>query len=99
MNFTTTNDGGKVTIKFEGRLDTVTSPQLEEALVPIIAETKDVAFDFAKLEYLSSAGLRVILSAHKKLKAAGGRLTVANVNSVVKNVFDLTGFSSILNII
>lgn len=99
MNLTTTMDGGKATVAFEGRLDTATSPQLEAELVKVLEAAKDVTFDFAKLEYLSSAGLRIILSTHKKLKAAGGGLTVANVNQVIKNVFDMTGFSDIINII
>ena len=99
MNLTTTADGGRTTIAFEGRLDTSTSPRLEEELVPVLKASKEVTFDFAELEYLSSAGLRVILSTHKKLKAAGGGLSVANVNAVIKNVFDLTGFSDILHIV
>ena len=87
------------TLFFDGRLDTQTSPKLEADLAPILKESKNVMFDFAKLDYLSSAGLRVILSTHKKLKAAGGTLTVTNVNDVIKNVFDLTGFSDILHIV
>lgn len=99
MNITTSADGSGITLYFEGRLDTVTSPKLEEELVSLMNETNTIIFDFTKLEYLSSAGLRVILSTHKKLKAAGGMLKVANVNEVIKNVFDLTGFSDILNIV
>ena len=99
MNLITTMDGTNALISFEGRLDTATSPQLEAELAKVYGSAKNVTFDFARLEYLSSAGLRIILSAHKKLKAAGGGLTVANVNTVIKNVFDLTGFSDIINII
>ncbi|MDO4560051.1 MAG: STAS domain-containing protein [bacterium] len=99
MNLTTTTENGRTTITFEGRLDTSTSPRLETELASALKTAKEVTFDFAKLEYLSSAGLRVILSTHKKLKAAGGGLTVANVNEVIKNVFDLTGFSEILHIV
>ena len=99
MNIITTMDGTNALIAFEGRLDTATSPQLEAELAKTYGAAKNVTFDFAKLEYLSSAGLRIILSAHKKLKTAGGGLTVANVNAVIKNVFDLTGFSDIIDII
>lgn len=99
MNITTSAEGSGITLYFEGRLDTVTSPKLEEMLAPLLKETKEMTFDFAKLEYLSSAGLRIILSTHKKLKAAGGMLTVANVNEVISNVFEMTGFSDILHIV
>ena len=98
MNIVTTINGTETELAFEGRLDTTTSPQLEAELAKLSAEAKNITFDFAKLEYLSSAGLRVILSTHKKLSAAGGRLTVKNVNEVVMNVFNLTGFSEILHI-
>lgn len=98
MNITTTNSGTETELAFEGRLDTTTSPQLEAELAKLPTEAKNITFDFTKLEYLSSAGLRVILSTHKKLTAAGGLLTVKNVNEVVMNVFNLTGFSDILHI-
>lgn len=98
MNIVTTINGTETELAFEGRLDTATSPQLEAELARVPAGSKNITFDFAKLEYLSSAGLRVILSTHKKLAAAGGRLTVKNVNEVVMNVFNLTGFSDILHI-
>ena len=99
MNITVTKEADSTTLRFDGRLDTSTSPKLEEELVNVLKDAKEVIFDFEKLEYLSSAGLRLILSTHKKLKAAGGALTVANVNEVIKNVFDLTGFSDILHIV
>ena len=98
MEIKTKMDGSAAELVFTGRLDTTTSPQLEAALVDVLAAADNITFDFAKLDYLSSAGLRVILSTHKKLKAAGGQLTVKNVNEVVMNVFNLTGFSDILNI-
>ena len=98
MEIKTKMDGSAAELVFTGRLDTTTSPQLESALVDVLAAANNITFDFAKLDYLSSAGLRVILSTHKKLKAAGGQLTVKNVNEVVMNVFNLTGFSDILNI-
>jgi len=98
MEIKTKMDGSAAELVFTGRLDTTTSPQLEAALVDVLAAANNITFDFAKLDYLSSAGLRVILSTHKKLKAAGGQLTVKNVNEVVMNVFNLTGFSDILNI-
>ncbi|MDO5114777.1 MAG: STAS domain-containing protein [Synergistaceae bacterium] len=99
MNLTTTTENGRLTISFEGRLDTSTAPKLERELAQLLKTETDVTFDFEGLEYLSSAGLRIVLMSHKRLRAVGGLLTVANVNDVIKNLFDLTGFSEILNIV
>ena len=98
MQVNTIENNGAIVLEFHGRLDTTTAPEGEKLAVSAIEKSKDVTFDFTDLEYLSSAGLRVILGAHKKLKAAGGRLTVAHPNDVVMKVFDITGFSDIINI-
>lgn len=83
-------------IALEGRLDTTTAPQLEDALKDGFDGVEMIVFDFAALEYISSAGLRVLLAAQKRLN--GGKLVVRNVNSVISEVFDATGFSNILTI-
>lgn len=81
----------------EGRLDTITAPELEKALQESIDGIKSLAFDFGKLDYISSAGLRVILAA-QKLMAGKGEMKVCNLNETVKEIFEVTGFSDILTI-
>lgn len=89
------SDGAALEIALEGRLDTNTAPELEKELKESLGGVTDLTLDFAKLEYISSAGLRVLLSAHKTMQ---GRMTVKNVNEIVSEVFDVTGFVDILNI-
>lgn len=81
----------------EGRLDTITAPELEKALQESMGGIKSLAFDFGKLDYISSAGLRVILAA-QKLMAGKGEMKVCNLNETVKEIFEVTGFSDILTI-
>lgn len=81
----------------EGKLDTVTAPQLESALNEVLDDAKELVFDFENLEYISSAGLRVILKAQKAKEGKGG-LKIKNANSNIKEIFDITGFSDFLNI-
>ena len=81
----------------EGRLDTTTAPQLEKFLGENSEGIKDMVIDMAKLEYISSAGLRVILGAHKKMSKMGS-LKLINVCDEVMEVFEMTGFTDILDI-
>ena len=90
-------EDGRLTLKVGGRLDTNTSPELEEALKA--DGVKEMVFDFAGLEYISSAGLRVLMAAHKMMAACDGTMSVHNPNSVVKGVFDITGMSGVFNIV
>ena len=83
-------------IKLEGRLDTMTSPELEKELGDLNG-VNSIIFDFEKLEYISSSGLRILLSCQKKMNAQG-KMVIKNVSDVVKSVFDMTGFSDILTI-
>ena len=92
-------DGAKLTIAIKGNLDTVTSPSLQKEVDALGAGVKELVFDFVELEYISSAGLRVMLTANKKMLAAGGAMTIANANPAVKEVFDMTGFSDIFNLV
>ncbi len=89
--------GNTLEITLEGRLDTVTAPELEAELGKSMANADSLVFDFAKLSYISSAGLRVLLSAQKAMGRKGG-MKVIHVNEVVQEVFDVTGFSDILTI-
>ncbi|MBQ6594359.1 MAG: STAS domain-containing protein [Clostridia bacterium] len=86
-----------LTIALEGRLDTTTAPELETELNASMSKADSLVFDFSALQYISSAGLRVLLSAHKAMLKKGG-MTVKNVNELVQEVFDVTGFSDILTI-
>ena len=85
-------------IKLTDRLDTVTSPQLEEKLKKELEGVTNLQFDFAELEYVSSAGLRVLLTASKKMKKQG-KMEIHNVNEEVMEVFTITGFADILTIL
>ncbi|MGN0648830.1 MAG: STAS domain-containing protein [Oscillospiraceae bacterium] len=97
MTITNEINNGQLSIAIEGRLDTNTAPQLENFLMENTDGITDIIIDMAKLEYISSAGLRVILGVHKKMSRVG-TLKVKNVCPDVKEVFDMTGFSDILNI-
>lgn len=90
-------DGSTLTVSVSGRLDTVTAPQLESELNSSIDGVTELILDFSTLEYISSAGLRVLLSAQKKMNTQG-KMTVTNINETVAEIFEVTGFSDILNI-
>lgn len=85
-------------IKLTDRLDTVTSPQLEEKLKEELEGVTNLQLDFAELEYISSAGLRVLLTASKRMKKQG-KMEIRNVNEEVMEVFTITGFADILTIL
>ena len=88
-----TADGNKMTIALEGRLDTSTAPELQETVAKLEGVT-DLTFDLEKLMYISSAGLRVLMIAKKGIK----EVNIINVNEDIKEIFDITGFSTIFNI-
>ena len=91
-------DGSKMTLSLEDRLDTTTAPQLENVLKVSLYEIKELTMDLEKLEYLSSAGLRVLLAAQKQMQKQGGEMVVMNVNETIMEVFEVTGFVDILTI-
>lgn len=100
MNITKKLNDGILEITAEGRLDTGTAPQMENELKGSLDNAEKVVFDFANLDYISSAGLRVLLSANKTMISRGKEpITIINANEIVKEVFDVTGFSDILNIV
>ena len=98
MTINKTQENGKLTIAPAGRLDTSTSPQFQEALIPAFGEAKEVMIDLAELEYVSSAGLRVLLMGQKEAKAQNAAMTLCNVSEEIMEVFDMTGFSDMLTI-
>ena len=97
MTISKEQNGTELKIALQGRLDTMTAPELEAELNQDLGKAESLTMDFSKLEYISSAGLRVLLSAHKVMSAKGG-MKVTNVNEIVKEVFEVTGFADILTI-
>lgn len=87
----------ELTIKLEGRLDTNTAPELETEIKGSTDEVELLVLDLEALEYISSAGLRVVLGAQKKMNAQG-RMIVKNVNDTVMEIFEITGFTDVLTI-
>ena len=90
-------NGTAATLKIVGRLDTTTAPELEAVIDACVADIKELVLDCSALEYVSSAGLRVILKA-QKLMNDQGELKLTNVNETIMEVFDITGFADILTI-
>ena len=97
MNINKVKDGDELTISLEGRLDTTTAPELDAEVKNSVDGVKSLVFDFEKLDYISSAGLRVILSAQKIMNKQGS-MVVKNVSEDINEVLTITGFSDILTI-
>lgn len=98
MNITKTQNESILTIALAGRMDTATAPQLQAELDGALEGITEVDLDFKELEYISSAGLRVLLALQKTMKKQG-KLIVRNVCDEIKEVFDITGFADILTIV
>lgn len=96
MEIKKTMDGVKVTIAVTGRVDTTTAPEFEAGLK--LAGTETLTLDLSGVPYMSSAGLRCLLTAQKTMMAGGGAMTITGVQPAVMEVLDLTGFSNILTI-
>ena len=90
-------DGTTLTVAVAGRLDTNTAPELEEELMNSLSDVKVLVLDSEGLEYISSAGLRILLSAHKIMSKQDG-MKVRNVNQAIQDILDITGFTDILTI-
>lgn len=97
MNIEKVCNDNEVTLKVSGRLDTTTAPSLEAAVTETVAACEALVLDFAGLEYISSAGLRVILKAQKIMAAKNG-MKLLHVNETIMEIFEITGFSDILTI-
>ncbi|MEA4890106.1 MAG: STAS domain-containing protein [Clostridiaceae bacterium] len=100
MNIKETKKNKVTVLVVEGRIDSTTSAELEKKLISLIETdgVKDIAMDFTAMDYISSAGLRVLLMAAKKAGKLGGKAVLAGLNANVKEVFDISGFSNILSI-
>lgn len=99
LDIKTEVNGSEVIIYVDGRLDTVTSPQLMEEIEKIIPSADKIILDIEKIEYVSSAGLRVFLAADNNMRKKDGELNMRNVPGSVMDVFEMTGFSNALNIL
>lgn len=97
MNITADKNGSSLTLALDGRLDTTTAPELDKILKTSLDGVTDLTLDLERLEYLSSAGLRVLLSGQKAMNKQGA-MTVRHVNETIMEIFEITGFSDILTI-
>lgn len=98
MNITKNYNDNALEIKLEGRLDTETAPELEKEIKTSLDSVTELTFDFSDLEYVSSAGLRVLLIAQKTMENKDGTMKVANASEIVKEVFEVTGFADVLTL-
>ena len=98
MTINKTQNGNSLTVAIEGRIDTTTAPKLEAELKASLDGITELTMDLSKLDYISSAGLRVLLSAQKMMNKQG-EMKVAGANDAVQEIFAVTGFSDILNIV
>ena len=95
MNINIEKDNGKVVMKIEGRLDTTSAPELEKAINDETEALENLVLDFNGVNYISSAGLRVLLTAQKKMNTQGS-MELVNVSGEVMDIFEMTGFADIL---
>lgn len=98
MNTHFEKNGTTLTVKPEGRMDTRNSPVFERLIQPEIAGMTEVIMDFEKVEYISSGGLRVLLSLEQEMEDRGGKVRVIHVNDYIMEIFELTGFLDILTV-
>ena len=96
MDISTRTQNGTRIVAITGSMDSTTAPEAQRELDAVLADASSVALDFTALDYISSAGLRVLLGAAKTLRASGGSLRIFGLNPSVREVFDISGFSTIL---
>ena len=97
MNITKTYDEKKLTISVEGEIDTVTAPDFQNELIDEMGKFDSLVFDFKNLEYISSAGLGVLIATQKKLKGLDIPFEIINTPDSIKEIFSVTGLEKILN--
>ena len=96
MNITKNLEGNDLTVSLEGRLDTITSAEFEKSVKGSLKTGYNLVLECSHLEFLTSSGLRAILSIQKDVYANGGKMILRKVNSDIMNIFNMTGFSNIL---
>ena len=97
MTINVERDFELVVLEITGRLDTTTAPNLDAVINELSEDIKELVFNMAELEYISSAGIRVILSAYKKMNQSGGIMRIEKANDMVREVFEMTGLVEMLN--
>ena len=97
MTINVKRDFELVTLEITGRLDTTTAPNLESVINELSKDTRELIFDMSGVEYISSAGIRVMLGAYKKMNSNQGRTRIEKVNDMVREVFEMTGLSEMLD--
>jgi anti-anti-sigma factor len=98
MKTAKTAANGVCVIALDGRLDTITAPQVQPEIDAAIDECRNVTLDFSNVPYVSSAGLRILLAGHKRAAAAGGSLKLTHLSNEIMEVFEMTGFADIFDI-
>ena len=99
MTINKTQENGKIIFALEGSLDTATSPQLQNVLLPAFDEAKQIELDFSQLLYISSAGLRILLLGQKAAESKGASMRLRGVSDEIKNILSITGLYTILTIV
>ena len=99
LNIVKKQDGDTLTVKLDGRLDTNTAPDFQTEMEPLLNDISKLVLDFEKLDYISSAGLRVLLTFEQEMEEQEKTLEVTTVNDIIHDVFDVTGFLDILTIV
>ncbi len=100
MDLNISIENGKTQARVTGRLDTINSDEFEKKMAPLLeGGNPDIELDCSELEYISSSGLRLFLTLQKSVNARGGKLVIKNMNSQIKEIFNMTGFSRIMTII
>ena len=97
MTINVEKDFELVTLEITGRIDTTTAPNLESAINELFDDTKEIIFDMSGVEYISSAGIRVLLGAYKKMSINQGSIRIEKANDMVREVFEMTGLSEMLD--
>lgn len=98
MDFKRIKDGDRITLIPEGMIDTNTAPEFEEEVDSVLSEAGNVIIDFSGVTYISSAGLRILLKAQKKVSSDNGEMVIKNISESIREIFELTGFINILTI-
>ena len=99
LDVTITQEGQTAFLIVGGRINTSTASQLEEAVGSVVETTHDIEFDFGELEYISSAGLRVLLATSKKLAVKGGNIRIVKAQDSVREIFEVTGFANLFEVV
>ena len=97
MTINVERDFELVTLEITGRIDTTTAPNLETTISELSDDVKELVFDMSEVEYISSAGIRVLLGAYKKMNSSNGTMRIEKANDMVHDVFEMTGLEYLLN--